>query len=86
MRYMLLLFTLSACDTSVEQTPACATWVSCIDARDAQLNVTTNNDRFLAGGPCWGNPEIGDLCDKACIAGMEQMQEMYDDLPEECLQ
>jgi hypothetical protein len=86
MRYMLLLLTLSACDTSVEQTPACAEWVSCIDARDAQLGVTTDNDRFIAGGDCWGNPEIGDLCDKACAAGMEQMQGMYDDLPEECQQ
>lgn len=84
MRYSILLLFLFACDTSVEQTATCSQWVSCIDARDAELGVTTDNDRFLAGGPCWGNPEIGDLCDKACIAGLDQMQATYTDLPQEC--
>ena len=85
MRYCLLLFSLIACDTAVDQTPACDEWVRCIDARDQQLGVTTDNDRFVIGGTCWDNPEIGDLCDKACIAGLEKMPEIYSDLPEECL-
>jgi len=69
----------------VEQTPSCEQWVRCIDARDDQLGITTDNDRFLVGGTCWGNPEIGELCDKACTAGNEKMTELYTDLPEECL-
>ena len=44
------MLALVGCDTSVEQTPACAQWVSCIDARDAALGVSTDNDRFLSGG------------------------------------
>lgn len=86
MRYLLILLPLAACNTAVDQTPACASWVSCIDARDAELGTVTDNDRFVAGGPCWNNPEIGDLCDKACIAGLDQMQEIYADLPQECMQ
>ena len=85
MRYFFFIVLLAGCDTTVEQTAACEEWVSCIDARDEQLGITTNNDRFLAGGPCWNNPEIGDLCDLACINGLEQMQTMYNDLPQECL-
>ncbi|MBX2802615.1 MAG: hypothetical protein KTR31_33355 [Myxococcales bacterium] len=85
MRLFPIVFLLVACDTSVDQSQACAEWVSCIDARDAQLGITTDNDRFQLGGDCWGNPEIGELCDKACIAGLDQMRTAYDDLPEACL-
>lgn len=84
MRHLYLIFILVACDTTVEQTPACAEWVSCIAARDAQLEVTTNNDRFLIGNTCWGNREIGKLCDDACTAGMAWIRGAYDDLPPEC--
>ena len=83
--FLLTTLALVGCDTSVEQTPACADWVRCIDARDAQLGVTTDDDRFEAGGLCWGNPEIGELCDKACESGMAWMETSnYTDLPEEC--
>lgn len=85
MRCLFLTLLLVGCDTTVEQTDSCAQWVSCIDARDTQLDIVTNNDRFLDGGPCWDNPEIGELCDLACINGLEDMQEMYSDLPQECL-
>ena len=80
-----LLLTLIGCDTAVEQTPDCAAWVACIDARDAELGTVTDNDRFLAGGPCWNNPEIGHLCDDACGAGLEWLQETTPDLPHECM-
>ena len=85
MTIKLLLLLLVGCDTSVPQSEACAQWVACIDARDDQLGVETDNDRFLANGPCWGNPEIGHLCDDACTAGLELMPDLYSDLPEECL-
>lgn len=94
MRYSFLIFFLIGCDTSVEQSAACEQWVSCIDARDQQLGVATNMNRFLPiktdaegeviEGQCWGNPEISDLCDKGCVAGLEKMTELYSDLPGEC--
>ncbi|MEC7240375.1 MAG: hypothetical protein VXW32_04000 [Myxococcota bacterium] len=96
MRYSFLVLFLFACDKSVEQSAACEQWVSCIDARDQLNGVSTNMVRFLPiktdadgeiiEGQCWGNPEISDLCDKGCIAGLEKMGELYDDLPQECQQ
>ena len=65
----------------------------CGDIRSG-MGVTTNMNRFLPiktdadgeviEGQCWGNPEISDLCDKGCVAGLEKMTEIYTDLPEEC--
>ena len=95
MRYSLLIFFLFGCDTRVDQSASCQQWVSCIEARDQQLGVTTNMVRFLplttdaddtvVNGKCWDNHELYDLCDKACVAGLAKMPELYDDLPEECL-
>ncbi len=94
MRYSILILFLFACDTSMEQSEACEQWVSCIDARDQQLGVSTNMKRFLPiktdaegeviEGQCWGNPEIYDLCDKGCEAGLVKIAELYEDLPQEC--
>ena len=86
MHHIILIFFLSACDNTVVQTESCAQWVSCIDARDVELGIETNNDRFLTTGNCWNNPDIGALCDKACTSGLVYMQENYGDLPTECLQ
>ena len=85
MRYPLIFFVLTACSEPVEQSSSCAQWVTCIDARDAELGITTNIDRFIPDGTCWSNPEQADLCDKACSAGLVQLAEVYTDLPGECL-
>ena len=85
MRTPLVFFFLTACSTAVEQAPSCIQWVDCITARDAQLDITTNNDRFTPDGTCWSNPEQADLCEKACTAGLVQLDEIYTDLPQECL-
>lgn len=80
-----LLILLSGCAGEVTQTEACARWVSCIDARDEQLGIETDNLRFEASGSCWSGAEGAALCDAACEDGLVWMQEAYADLPEACL-
>lgn len=87
MRHLIFLTSslLAGCAGEVVQTASCAQWVACIDARDDQLGITTDNVRFEAGGGCWSGAEGAALCDSACESGLEWMQEAYADLPEECL-
>lgn len=75
---------LLGCGGPVAQTEACAEYVSCIEARDAALGVSTNLDRFLEGGDCWGGEEGAALCDRACVNGLDWMRSAIDDLPEVC--
>lgn len=72
----------TACN-AVEQTPACAQYVDCIDARDATLGIETNVDRFASGGDCWGSPEGQELCDVSCENGLAYLASL-EDAPAEC--
>ncbi len=85
MRFVLgaALALLTACG-AVEQSPECAAWTRCIQARDAQTGVPTDNARFEAGGACWGGAEGAELCTTACASGLDWMRRAYDDLPEAC--
>jgi len=73
------------CRSPVDQSAACADYVACIQARDAEQGVSTNLDRYLAGGDCWGNAEIGDLCDRSCENGLDWLRSAEATLPEACL-
>lgn len=77
---LLLLF---AC-ADVSQSPACATYVSCVEARDAARGSSTDLLRFQPDGECWGTPAGADLCDRACTNGLAWLQESETDLPEVC--
>lgn len=80
----LVLLMLWGCDGPVEQSASCAAYVSCVEARDLALGQSTNLDRFLPGGACWGGAEGGALCDRACTNGLDWLQANEDDLPEAC--
>ena len=79
-----MLFLLVACAPEVEQTPACAAYVSCLAARDAADGTTTDTVRFAPQGECWGTPAGQDLCDRACENGLIWLRERVDGLPAEC--
>lgn len=80
---MLLPF-LIACAADVSQTPACASFVACSTARDAQLGLETDVARFDAAGDCWGSAAGQKLCDEACDNGLAFLRERYPDLPDAC--
>ena len=84
-KFLLFFTVLASCGGEVEQSAACAAWVRCIDARDAQLGVSTDNLRFEVGGTCWTSAEQGEHCTPACERGLAWMRQAYADLPEECL-
>ncbi|MCB9742078.1 MAG: hypothetical protein H6741_09235 [Alphaproteobacteria bacterium] len=81
---LLGLAALTACGGEVPQTEACAAYVACVEARDLELGIRTNLDRFEPGGACWGSAEGGALCDRGCSSGLAWMQDAYADLPEAC--
>lgn len=67
-----LACTAVACNDAPEQSDACGAYISCLQARDARLGITTNADRFEASGACWGGSEEGaHLCDTACSRGLD---------------
>lgn len=68
----------------VTQTPACASFVACAIARDAELGLETDVARFDAAGDCWGSPAGQQLCDEACDNGLTFLRERYSALPPEC--
>lgn len=68
----------------VTQTPACASFVACVGARDAARGATTDVVRFEPAGECWGTPAGADLCDRACVNGLAWLRESEPDLPEAC--
>jgi hypothetical protein len=79
-----LLF-LGACEVDTSQTESCAHYVRCMEARDALLGITTNIDRFLPEGTCWGDITAGqELCDRSCEAGLKYLQDRDPDVPEAC--
>lgn len=81
----MFLALLIACAGDLSQTPACATFVACSLARDAQLGLETDVARFDAAGACWGGSAAGQqLCDEACDNGLVFLRERYADLPAAC--
>lgn len=65
------------------QTEACRAYLDCLAARDQQLGITTNAARFESDGACWGSPTGAELCDTACVRGLEFIGGT-DDAPTEC--
>lgn len=76
----------TGCGEEVEQTSACATFVSCVEARDSRDKVATptNVARFSADGKCWGSPAGSLLCDRACVGGLAFLRDKEANLPTEC--
>lgn len=79
---MLLLLTLACAE--VTQTPACAQYVACVEAKDAAAGTTTDLVRFQPQGECWGSPAGADLCDRACVNGLEFERSRTTDAPDAC--
>lgn len=53
------------------QSAACAQFVGCVRALDAQDGRRTNTLRFEENGGCWGGPAGAKLCTDACVRGLE---------------
>jgi len=84
-RLALLVFAVSGClGGPVTPAPTCVAYVACIQALDAQASTTTNLDRFVAGGACWTNGEIAELCATGCERGLARLRERSAALPEAC--
>ena len=76
---------LGACEVDTSQTESCAHYVRCMEARDAVMGITTNVDRYLPEGVCWGGITAGqELCHHSCEAGLKFLQERDPDAPEAC--
>lgn len=80
----MIVWTILACAVEVVQTPACAAFVTCTQARDAQSGIETDVARFDAAGDCWGSPAGQQLCSEACDNGLTFLRERYTALPVEC--
>jgi hypothetical protein len=74
---------LVACSGGQPQSDACHAFAACVAARDAARRTTTNVDRFLVDGACWGTAEGAAACDGACIRGLAVLRS-FPDAPEEC--
>lgn len=69
----IVLLLLGGC-LGAEQTEACRAYVACVRALDARDGVVTDADRFEADGACWGGPTIAELCDHACVRGLDTLR------------
>ncbi|MCX5743499.1 MAG: hypothetical protein NT062_13480 [Proteobacteria bacterium] len=78
------LLTAGCWGAPVDQSPVCATYVHCIDALDRTANQTTNLDRYVDGGACWGNPELARGCTTSCRRTLERLRTREPTLPLEC--
>ncbi len=81
---MLLLTVLLSCTIPVEQRAACASFVTCVSARDARDGTSTDVLRYTPSGDCWGGDAIADLCERSCQAGLSFLAEREPDLGEAC--
>ena len=79
----MILLLLLAC-AEVAQTPACASFVACVAARDAEQGATTDVLRFEPSGACWGSPAGADLCDRSCENGLAWLRDTEPNPPEAC--
>lgn len=53
-----------------EQGPECEAFVECVTAVDVLRSTTTNVDRFLPDGACWGGTKGAEVCESACRRGV----------------
>lgn len=75
----------AGCDQVHPQSPACARFVACVGALDAQRGRHTNVVRFTEGGPCWTAEEAGaTLCTAACERGLPLLARGAAPIPEAC--
>lgn len=81
---MLVLLLLFSCSIPVEQRAACASFVTCLAARDARDGTSTDVARYLPEGDCWGGDTIADLCERSCESGLSFLAEREPDLGEAC--
>jgi hypothetical protein len=72
-----------ACTGAQPPSDSCRIYTACVAARDAVRDTTTNVDRFLVDGACWGTEEGAAACDGACARGLEVLR-AFADAPEEC--
>ena len=71
---------------AVSQAPSCEAYVACVQAMDAAASLVTNLDRFAAGGVCWDNSDIAELCETACTRALDRLRERTPTLLPECAQ
>ena len=53
-----------------EQGPECKAFVECVAAVDVLRSTTTNVDRFVPDGACWGGAKGAAVCESACRRGV----------------
>lgn len=58
-----------------EQAPACAAFVTCVQAIDLARGSATNVKRFEPDGDCWGGAAGAKLCGDACERGLQVLRE-----------
>jgi hypothetical protein len=73
------------CTDAQPQSDSCRVYAACIAARDDARGTSTNVDRFLVDGACWGTAVGAAACDGACTRGLEVLRSLAD-APEECSQ
>jgi hypothetical protein len=78
------LVLLASCTIPVPQRPACARYVTCLEARDARDGTETDVVRFEPDGDCWNVRAGADLCDRACTAGLAWLADREPDLAAAC--
>lgn len=54
----------------VEQTGSCRSFVACVEELDVARGTSTDAERYLPDGACWGGEKIAELCDRSCIKGL----------------
>lgn len=79
-----LVCALFACGGRVAQSVECKTYVACVRALDLAQGRTTNMNRFLPDGVCWGNAPTGELCETGCRRGVEWLRAHETVVPKEC--
>jgi hypothetical protein len=72
-----------ACIGVPPQSDSCRLYTACVAARDAARGTTTNVDRFLVDGACWGSDVGAAACDGACTRGLDVLRS-FADAPDEC--
>lgn len=73
----------AGCPDGQPQSDSCRAYVACVAARDDARGTSTNVDRFLVDGACWGTAEGAAACDGACNRGLEVLRS-FADAPKEC--
>ena len=70
----LALLAIAASGCRLEQSAACAQYVSCQAAYDDALQLDrVDTERFSADGACWTDPEVAADCTEICAAQTEAL-------------